>query len=188
MKKILILFASPHKNGKTKKLLSLFIESFENQFEINFFDAYKESILPCVDCGKCSQTGYCKFNDLNRLNSNLKSCDIIVIASPIYNLSFPAPFKSILDRLQLYYNFYLQNGHCKFEKKKEVILLLTCGRKCDNFVVNMLEKQLNFILKYLNAKVFSKIVWDETDASLELSQNIWQEIRKITNSLIDKKD
>ena len=76
----------------------------------------------------------------------------------------------------LYYNFYQQNGHCKFEKKKEVILLLTCGRKCDNFVVNMLEKQLNFILKYLNAKVFSKIVWDETDASLELSQNIWQEI------------
>lgn len=175
---MLVLFGSPHQNGKTKKLLNSFIESLKDQFEIKFFNTYERPIISCNDCKKCLKTGQCKFDDLNTLNANLENCDVIVIASPIYNLGFPSPLKSVLDRFQSYYNFHLQNGHCKLEKQKEVILLLTCGRNCDNFTVDMLERQTNCILKYLNAKVSSKIIWDSTDANSELNQDLCKKSRK----------
>lgn len=184
---MLILFASPHKNGNTKKLLDSFIENLNRQFEISFFNTYERPILPCYDCGECIKTGQCKFDDLNTLNANLENCDVIVIASPVYNMGFPSSFKAVLDRFQSYYNFYLQNGYCKLEKQKEVILLLTCGRKCDDFVVDMLEKQLNCILKYLNAKVSFKVIWDQTDANSELNQDLLQELKKVADLLRDKK-
>ena len=181
---MLVLLGSPHQNGKTKKLLNLFIESLENQFEINFFNTYERSIIPCNDCKKCLKTGQCKFDDLNTLNANLENCDVIVIASPIYNLGFPSPLKSVLDRFQTYYNFHLQNGYCKLQKQKDLVLLLTCGRKCDNFTVDMLEKQSNCILKYLNAKVSSKIIWDKTDANTELNQDLLLKIKKVSDLLM----
>lgn len=180
---MLVLFASPHENGKTKKLLNSFIESLKNQVEINFFNTYERPIIPCNDCGKCIKTGQCKFDDLNTLKANLENCDVIVIASPIYNLGFPSPLKSVLDRFQSYYNFHLQNGYGKLEKKKEVILLLTCGSKCDNLTVDMLERQTNCILKYLNAKVSSKIIWDRTDVNSELNKNVVQKIREVSDLL-----
>lgn len=180
---MLILFASPRKNGNTKKLLDPFIENLNRQFEISFFNTYEKLIIPCYDCGECIKTGQCKFDDLNTLNANLENCDVIVIASPVYNMGFPSSFKAVLDRFQSYYNSYLQNRYCKLEEQKEVILLLTCGRKCDDFVVDMLEKQLNCILKYLNAKVSYKIVWDQTNASSELYQDLLQELKKVEDLL-----
>lgn len=186
MKKILIIFSSPHENGKTKKLLNLFIEPMRNKFEINFFNTYENAILSCDDCGKCKQFDQCKFDDLKNLNANLEDCDVIVIASPVYNLGFPGPLKTLLDRFQAYYNFYMENGGCKVDKKKEVILLLTCGRKCEDFAVDVMERQLNCILKYLNAKVSSKIIWDQTDANSELNQGLLQKIKKIGETLLDE--
>ena len=183
LKKVLVLFASPHENGNTKKLLNLFIKSFENQFEINFFDTYRQTISPCVDCKKCFKTGRCIFNDLETLNDNLEKSDIIVIASPVYNLGFPAPLKSILDRFQMYYNFYMKNNRCKFEKKKDAILLLTCGRRKNKMVIDFLEKQLKCILKYLNCQKVHKVVWDNTDFDLNFSEHLLREMKEITDLL-----
>lgn len=186
MKKIFVLFSSPHKNGKTKKLLSSFVKPLEKQFNIEIFNTYDNIISPCIDCKKCIKSGFCNFNDLETLSINLESCDIIIIASPIYNFGFPSPLKSVLDRFQLYYNFYIENNRCKIEKSKEIVLLLTCGRPEDNATIHNLEKQVNCIFKYLNAKIIYKIIWDNTDANSDLNEDLLQKIERVSDFLIDK--
>ena len=53
-----------------------------------------------------------------------------------------------------------------------------------DFVVEAIEKQLNSILKYLNAKISDKIIWDNTDENLELNKQQLDEIKKIADSIM----
>ena len=54
--------------------------------------------------------------------------DIVVVATPVYGLSFPAPLKAVFDRTQQYYEAYISR-HIKhpFEKPKKGILLSVYG-------------------------------------------------------------
>ncbi len=182
MKKIVILFGSPHSNGHTKKLLDLFLQSLNFKFETILFDAYKEKISPCMGCDVCKKTNKCVFNDLEKLEKHLEDCDLLVIASPIYNLGFPAPLKAIFDRFQIYYNYFIVNKKYRINKNKKTILLLTSGKKNNDFI-NRFENQINYTLKYLNTKIYSKVIWDNTDKQPVLKNEVISKIKNLTKNL-----
>ena len=86
---MLILFASPHAEGHTKKILNHFISNVKLKYDISFIDAFRKNAKPCIDCSHCKKYKKCFFNDLNEFYNNLTNADLIIIATPIYNLSFP---------------------------------------------------------------------------------------------------
>ena len=122
-KKILILYGSPHKNGFTFQVLKRFLrDNFED--EVKFINAYEKNVKPCIDCKKCRSDAGCIFKDMEDIDGYFKSCEILIIASPIYNRSVPGPLKSILDRMQRYYSekIYLNSMMKNYVPKKALLL------------------------------------------------------------------
>ena len=158
----LILFGSPRKNGYTKKLLDEFLINLKG-YRIVLINAYEEAILPCVGCDRCKQQDACQFDDFDSIDSLLQSVDLIIVATPVYNLTFPAPLKAIFDRTQRYFSKRFVRGiKPPIEKKKKAVLLLSCGSN-DPSGEWVIEKQLKMIFSVINTTLFEKIVWYNTD-------------------------
>ena len=94
---------------------------------------------------------------MNYINSSIEQSDFIIIATPIYNFSFPSPLKAIFDRFQPYY-FSRKTSHLK---KKKIILIFSAGSK------NFMEEKINFqimpIIKILGGEYCGSIILKDTD-------------------------
>lgn len=147
-KKILILYGSPHKNGFTFQVLKRFLrDDFKD--EVKFINAYEKNAKPCIDCKKCRNVPGCIFKDMEDIDECFKSCEILIIASPIYNNSVPAPLKSIIDRMQRYYSekIYLKSPMKNYTPKK-ALLLFTQGsseKKSEEILISQLKPNLLLI-------------------------------------------
>ena len=119
-----VFFSSPHADSYTSKLLKIFIDHAPNYRFIKI-NAYRKNVSPCIDCGYCKSHQACIFKDMEDIDTYLKKADLLIFASPVYNFSFPAPMKAILDRMQRYFcaRFHM-NIKPPIEKKKNAVLIL----------------------------------------------------------------
>lgn len=182
----LIFSGSPHENGYTSSILK-FILSSSPQTNVVTIEAFKENIKPCIDCSFCKKNFKCIFDDMNRINDLIENADILIFAFPIYNSSFPAPLKSILDRMQPYYHkkFTLGIKH-PIKKPKKSLILTTQGSE-NIHTQEIIKFQLNPILKLLNASECEYLCIKNTD-DLDFNIEKYYEknkntIKKITNFL-----
>jgi len=148
-KKVLILFGSPHKEGHTKKLLQKHMERLDKDAEIHMVYAYDEQVKPCFGCGFCAH-GLCACGDMYEVYDSLEDCDLLIVASPVYNLSFPAPLKNILDRFQVYWvQRFVNQKKPPIEKHKDAWVLLTCGSdNREGFAI--MNRQFDMMFTVLN--------------------------------------
>lgn len=58
------------------------------------------NIAPCRHCDKCSETGKCVIDDMQRLSQELREVDYLILASPIFFMGLPAQAKAMIDRCQ----------------------------------------------------------------------------------------
>ena len=111
MKQALVLFASPHAAGATRRLLDAFLSGLSSDdWTVAERDVCRAPVAPCTACGYCRQTDGCALHDLDDFDSSLRACDLLVIASPVYNLTFPAQLKSVIDRFQRYFEARFARG------------------------------------------------------------------------------
>ena len=164
MKKIscVVLFSSPHKNGNSANMLNSFLEKIELPADIKVFDAYKLNAAPCIDCGYCKISEECAFHDIDELYEAIENCDLLVIAAPIYNLSFPSPLKAIIDRFQKYYNARFSRGKKPaIEKHRKAVLLAAAGS--ENEDGEMMIRQLEQSFSVMNTELISSAVINNLD-------------------------
>lgn len=181
-RKALVFFGSPRENGYTKKMLNVFMEELGEIYNFSIIDAYKIAVKPCYGCNFCMKNGICRFSDFNKIKTLLDKADILIIASPVYNLGFPAPLKAIFDRMQPYYNEKLSLKEAIFNTKiRDTVLFLACGRG-DNGTSEILLKSLNIILKSIDAKLKCKVVWEETDLNPKINE-ILPEIKTVVEKI-----
>lgn len=157
---ITVIFGSPHKNGSTYKTLEKFLDYISPKKNISFFDAYNMRTRPCTDCGFCKKKFSCKYNDLNKLYQVLISCDLLIVAFPIYNASFPSPLKSIIDRMQ---PFYYSREHNNPKAKNAVIITVQGSSNKD--YGTFINEQIAPNLKLLNIKNLHYFSVKNTDNS-----------------------
>lgn len=164
---LLVIFASPHKDGYTAQLLDAFLSALPDNVNVNFISAFNSRIVPCIDCGACKHTVGCIYDDVKSFDCAYRSADIAVFATPVYNLSVPAPLKNILDRSQQYFNarFY-HNIKPVMEKHKKAVLLITSGSDSDEGA-NIIEKTLGQMFTVMNTDIAAKIHWKSTDRNPE---------------------
>ncbi|HEX3037554.1 MAG TPA: flavodoxin family protein [Oscillospiraceae bacterium] len=164
-KTVLVLFGSPHKNGHTAYLLNAFLEPFRQKHtEIHVIHAYDEDIAPCTACGYCKKQEGCRYHDFDEIDSLLRRADLLVVATPMYNLSFPSPLKAIIDRTQRYYEArFSLNIKPSIKKHKKAVLLLACGNANPDGTAIM-EKQLKMIFSVMSTTLEHTVVWSKTDA------------------------
>lgn len=161
---ILVLYGSPHADGHTARLLHAFLEPF-NGMPVDFVDAYAEQIAPCTACGYCKKKEGCSNPDFDRIDAYIRRADLLVVASPVYNLTFPAPLKAMMDRTQRYFEARFSLGKKPpIEKPKHAVLLAACG---SGDGAEIMERQLKMIFSVMNTRLLHTVVWSGTDRATE---------------------
>ena len=87
--------------GSTKhKNMNLILDSLKKHLDNHghTYTIHSEILTPCINCGNCIKTKKCVICDPFSKYS-LKSCDGIIILSPIFFFSFSAKSKAFIDRL-----------------------------------------------------------------------------------------
>lgn len=176
-----IFFSSPHKEGHTHKLLDIFMEHVKIS-ELSIVDCYEKNVNPCIDCGYCKVHRACVFSDMDDIDRYLKKADLLIFVSPVYNFSFPAPMKAVLDRMQRYFcaRFY-GNLRPPIDKRKKAVLLASCGSK-DISGIKIMEAQLNKIFTIINCSLIGSVLLKGTDTLREIPENIETKIRELIDN------
>lgn len=168
-KKVLVLFGSPHGYGCTRKLLDSFLECFQENksWEVEELNLYEMNVRPCTGCRQCAKEEKCAFDDLDDFDKALRHSDLLVVASPVYNYSFPAPLKALLDRTQRYFEARFSLGiKPPIKKHRDAVLLLTMGSQ-DSFGVDVCTHQLERAFSVMNTTLAGCALWDATDLGEE---------------------
>ncbi len=161
MPQVLVLFGSPHKDGATARLLAACLGGI-GAATLTQFDAFAVTAAPCDDCGCCREVNGCRHRDLDAFYEALEAADVLVIATPVYNRAFPAPLKTMLDRLQRYWSARFVRGvRPPIAVPKKTILLTAAGADRADGVY--LEKQLAPTLTVLNSAPAVCVHADATD-------------------------
>lgn len=120
--KVLLVNASPRKNGNTALALSQMVEVFEKEgIETELVNIGTQPVRGCIACLSCRKTGKCVFDDIvNEVAPKFSECDGIVLATPVYFASANATLSAFCDRL-----FY----STPFDKTMKVGASVVCARR-----------------------------------------------------------
>jgi multimeric flavodoxin WrbA len=163
-KQILVLFGSPHKNGSTAQLLEAFLQPLAPEAEIKIINAFQYKITPCSGCEFCTTAEQCAMRDFDELDALIRLADVLVVATPVYYLSFPAPLKAIIDRTQRYFSARFSLGiNPPIQKPKLAAVLVTAG-STDFSGADIIFKQLKLAFSVMNTSVEGMAVWTNTDS------------------------
>lgn len=179
MSKAVILFASPHLDGATARLLKSFLSGLQGFWETETFDVCKNPVQPCIACGVCKEKDGCMFHDLDGFDASLRESDLLVVASPVYNLSFPAQLKSVIDRFQRYFEARFARGvRPAIQKPRKAVLLLTMGRE-DAFAVELCEKTLRQSFSVMNTALAGTVCLTGTDSGVRDKNTAFEKAHKL---------
>ncbi len=125
--KTLILNGSPRKNGDTSALISMLMENLFG--DVKIVNAYDGRIAPCTDCRACRKVEGCVIHDeMQEVYEYLKTCDNVVIASPVYFSELTGQLLNVASRLQIYYSArYIRKEPQLLSRKKGAVLLAAGG-------------------------------------------------------------
>jgi len=160
---VVILFGSPRKNGCTARLTETFRSALPKGCDVKTYDAYELSVQPCMGCGACEDRFCCVSHDMEEVISSLMECDLLVIASPVYHLSFPSPLKAVIDRLQPCFCAHRYGRSPFADKPRQTVVLLAAGSPSENGEI--IKRQLRWVLPTLNASLAGMVMCANTDAS-----------------------
>jgi len=100
--KILVVVGSPRKGGHSEGLADAFIRGAEAAGnEVRKYTLAGKNIHGCLGCHYCiTHGGECvQKDDLAPIIEEMRSCDMLVLATPTYYYSMPAQTKMVLDRM-----------------------------------------------------------------------------------------
>ena len=100
--KIVVITASPRKNGNSFAMTDAFIKAAESKgHTVTRFDAAVMNLGGCHACETCYNTGKaCSFDDdFNVIAPAILEADIVVFTMPVYWYSIPAQIKCVIDKL-----------------------------------------------------------------------------------------
>ena len=140
-----VLFGSPHKHGATAAATAAFLRTLPADAHITLYDAYALAAKPCLGCGAC-KTGRCVYGDLDGLFAACAACDLLVLATPVYNYSVPAPLKAILDRAQPFYYKNFRGLRAQTDPARRGYLILTAGRG-GQYAFDLIRKQADVFFR-----------------------------------------
>jgi len=100
MKKILVVAGGGRANGNTAQLADAFIKGAEEAGHLvkKIWLGSKE-VKGCIGCNACRYGKPCiQKDDFNELVPDIKSCDLLVLASPLYFWTISSKLKAFIER------------------------------------------------------------------------------------------
>lgn len=144
--KIMYLHASPRKKGNTAAVSVLVLEAAKaSGAEIYEVDvtSLKAKTPGCIGCMKCQQSEAfsCTIDDqLAEIVSSLPDYDCIVLATPVYWMSYPAQAKMLVDRMVSLMKF-TKEGTIETPLAGRTLALLATGNSGLENNLDLLQRQ-----------------------------------------------
>lgn len=157
--RIVILFGGSKHSAHTRALVNAFREGLRQEINVTEFSAIDLSARFCTGCGECDARRKCIYDDLDGLWESIAECDAIVIASPVYHLSFPAPLKAVFDRAQPFFRHPANQTSAL--GLRPAFLLAAAGSPHGN--ADIMERQLGFLLPDLGFALAETVTAGDTD-------------------------
>ena len=100
MKNVLIISASPRKNGNSDLLCDRFAQGArESGHNVQKVFLASKKIGYCRGCGVCNTTHTCvQKDDMAEILEQMVKVDVIVLATPVYFYSMDGQMKTLIDR------------------------------------------------------------------------------------------
>jgi len=129
MKNATILLGSPNAKGNTARLVEAVLSAIDNEsISIRKIELCKlKRINHYMGCDSCKKNDMrrCVFDDgLNDVMAEVRSSDLLIVASPIYFFNFNSLTKTFIDRL--FYSSEIDNNENLLRGKK-VSVVVTYG-------------------------------------------------------------
>lgn len=160
----LVINASPRTMGNTSKLVNAFLSVVPKENKVKTFNMFDLMPTPCNACGYCKASEGCSKKDLEEFFGYYNESDVIVLATPVYNFSVPAPLKALLDRCQRYYEAKNRRGESTvFSKPKKAVLMVTAGGD-GRIGYEIIKKQAESVLGNMDTKITASMLANETDS------------------------
>lgn len=129
MKKIILINASPRKNGNSAAIVKKLTEELKGE-AVEIFDLNQKTVKPCLACNVCKtkETAMCvQKDDMGELIAKLEDCDAFVLLSPIYFGQVNGPAKTWIDRLYCFFNPAKPMASMARKRGKKAALICPCG-------------------------------------------------------------
>jgi len=147
--KIVLINASPRKNGATAKILNGFAYNLSAKSDVEIANISLSDLKLdfCLGCCMCYKNGFCHIDDdADMLSERISSADGVIIGTPTYVSNIPGQLKTFIDR-----------GHFVIEqllKGKYTMGVVTYENVGGRSALNALKK----LFIFSGAKRFDKFV------------------------------
>ena len=154
---ILVLNASPRRNGTISQAACRFMEGVEESVAGDFSEDVRIDVVnvadlrfaACRGCMQCRKCGHCCLpqDDAHRVAEKIVACDVLVVAAPVYWGNIPGTLKALFDRM-----VYVMMGESKrgiplpLHKGKDAYIITGCTTP---FPFNVLFGQSSGVVKAL---------------------------------------
>lgn len=183
IEKMLIINASPRNNGVCDQIVDKLIDEFAEYIllsKIKVLDVYDLNIEYCTNCDYCAKYKGCIHDDdMINVYKYLNESDSIIIVSPIYFNSIPAPFKTLIDRLQAVYNskYVLNDSMIDRNKKRNINIYLVGGQKYTEDQFTGASEVLKIFCKAINADYESGYTISNTNNTGKIKDYVLNELK-----------
>ena len=126
---VLAISTSPRRHGNSESALDTVLESFTGE-SVEKVVLNDLNISPCKGCGRCEKLGECiQKDDFQALGEKIRTCDVLIFASPVYSMSVCAQGKALIDRCQVFWSRkYVLHDLPKPEGKKFGMFISVSGQ------------------------------------------------------------
>jgi multimeric flavodoxin WrbA len=183
--KIVAINGSPRKDGNTAKLLRKATEDHKDT-DLVYYDLADLKIKDCIACMHCKKNDECSIkDDMTQIYRDLRKCDSMVFASPIYMGAETALLKALVDRT--YALLAPAQGPKRYEPRlapgKKAVALFTAANPQANEVLTYMKDRYYMAMALQGiSKVQVHIVGGTTPVSdvmeREEAQRVVAEIKK----------
>lgn len=181
--KTLVIIGAARRNGHTRKMVDLFLETLGGEYEI--IDAYRvKDIEPCKDCRFCWRKKECVIKDgMQDIYAKLEEADNVVLASPMYFHSVTGKMKALIDRFQVYWAGHVRNDMPEQPLRNGAILMVGGAPSFPNQFLGG-ELVLKNLLNDLSCKFLGEVCLSNSDHdSLETRPDIAEQVVALANTM-----
>ncbi len=167
---ILILNASPRRNGRISRLVAAFAEAAAQRHSVRSLFLPDLKIQDCESCGKCLESGHCAIrDDIVVVEDAILEADLIVFATPTHWANVSVHMLRLFERLS---GFLMGKGatgypYARNAKGKRAYVFVTCGTPWPWSVLFGESEgcigRIREVCKYSGIKIVRKLVVPGTD-------------------------
>ena len=176
-KKVLILSASPRKNGNSQLLCDQFAKgAAEAGHEVESIRLSEKKLNFCMACDACMRNGgtCIQKDDMGEILKSYQEADVLVLATPVYFYGITAQMKTFIDRT---YPIWQHLG------EKEVYYIISAGLGVD--IIERSLGDLDGFVEHLDKyEIKGRLYGDNImDAGLVKTEDVYNEAYEMGKSV-----